>query len=117
MARKSKSKRERRRSSHARMYPMRNRHHILPRSRNGGNERENIILLRVERHESWHYLFGDKTIEEVIELLLRVHRLKGRCTSAFGACLMELRHDYRRQDSNVHPFVLPEPRDRVSRVH
>jgi|ERR1044071_288763 hypothetical protein len=107
MASKSKSKRERRRSSHARMYPMRNRHHILPRSRDGGNERENIILLRVERHESWHLLFSDRTIEEVIELLIRVHRIKGRCTKPLtGFCASEVMYADRRQDSNISPSMV-----------
>src|ERR1044072_250172 len=90
---KHRGKRKRRR------YPMRNRHHILPKSRKGGNEQENILLLRVQRHDAWHYLFGDKTIEAAIALLFRVHRAKGRCTGKLARCLLEVRHDNRRQAS------------------
>jgi hypothetical protein len=71
-------------------YPMRNKHHILPKSRDGGNEPENLLLLKVQKHQAFHYLFGDRTIEEAIELLLRVHRAKGRCTKALvGKCVIE----------------------------
>ena len=108
-------KRIKRRSTQARMYPMRNKHHILPRSREGGNERENIVLLRIERHESWHLLFGDKTIEEVIGLLLRVHRIKGRCTNRLtGYCALEAMYGTEREASHQPASVLsPE----LWRVH
>ena len=96
---------------------MRNKHHILPRSRDGGNERENIILLRIERHESWHLLFGDKAIDEVIGLLIRVHRIKGRCTKPLtGFCTTEAMYCDRRQDSNVYPALVSEQGTRMSGV-
>jgi hypothetical protein len=77
-----KHRRRRRKSTAARQYPMRNKHHIQTKARGGNSERENILLLKVERHEAWHYLFGQKNIEEIIALLIRVHRLKGRCIYA-----------------------------------
>ena len=87
---KHRGKRGRRHSTDNRRFPMRNRHHILPKSRNGGREPENMLLLRVQRHEAFHYLFGDKTLEEAIVLLLRVHRAKGRCTKKLlGKCVIE----------------------------
>jgi hypothetical protein len=39
-------------------------------------------LLKLDRHFYWHKLFGNKTLEEVISLLQRVHRAKGRCIYA-----------------------------------
>jgi hypothetical protein len=67
------------------LYPGRNRHHILPESRGGDGERQNLILLKTYRHRAWHRLFGTRTLEEAITLLLRVHRAKGRCLYAlFG---------------------------------
>lgn len=67
------------------LYPGRNRHHILPESRGGEGERKNLLLLKTYRHRAWHRLFGRRTLEEAIALLLRVHRAKGRCLYAlFG---------------------------------
>lgn len=60
-------------------YRGRNKHHLTPRRRGGDNEPENILLLGAFRHMAWHILFGQKTLEEVIRLLQRVHRAKNRC--------------------------------------
>jgi len=64
-----------------------NRHHLTPVSRYGGNETENLLLLNVVRHRAYHNAFRrkngtERTLEEVILLLVRVHRMKGRCLSA-----------------------------------
>jgi hypothetical protein len=72
-----------------------NVHHLTPRSRQGNNEESNLLILKAERHYYWHQLFRkangrERTLEEVITLLLRVHRLKGRCTGAVGICLLEM---------------------------
>jgi hypothetical protein len=93
-------RRRKRKSSAAMQYPMRSKHHLTPKSR-GGEKRNpsNIILLRVERHEAMHYLFGNKTLEEIIQLLLRVHRMKGRCTKKLGLCILEEQNGDRRQNS------------------
>ena len=57
----------------------RNKHHMTPRKRGGDNEAANLLLLCGFRHMAWHILFGQKTLEEVIRLLQRVHSAKNRC--------------------------------------
>lgn len=54
----------------------RNRHHLVPRSRGGYDDLANLLLIDIECHQYWHKVFGNRTLEEVIELLLRVHRAK-----------------------------------------
>ncbi len=56
----------------------RNLHHLTPRSRNGNHTRANLLLIHEDRHVEWHRVFGNLTLEEVIELLLRVQRAKQR---------------------------------------
>lgn len=56
--------------------PMRNRHHLIPRSRGGDDSAENLLMIRADRHELWHQLWGNRTIEEVLYLLRRTIRLK-----------------------------------------
>ena len=63
-------------------YTAKNKHHLTPRSRGGDESEENLFLLKLDRHFYWHKLFGNKTLEEVISLLQRVHRAKGRCPYA-----------------------------------
>jgi hypothetical protein len=46
------------------------RHHLKPRSRGGGNESSNIIMLNWDRHQSLHKTFGNRTLEEIFEVLL-----------------------------------------------
>jgi hypothetical protein len=65
-------------------YTARNKHHLTPRSRGGDESGENLFLLRLDRHFYWHKLFGNKTLEEVISLLQRVHQAKGRCPYAIA---------------------------------
>jgi hypothetical protein len=67
---------------HSAKYPRRNKHHLLPRSRGGDSSPDNLLLLKVNRHFYWHRLFGARSIEEVILLLMRVHQAKGRCLYA-----------------------------------
>jgi hypothetical protein len=63
-------------------YPGRNFHHLLPRSRGGEKTTDNLLLIHIDRHRRWHSLFGTRSLEEVILLLVRVHRAKGRCLYA-----------------------------------
>lgn len=56
----------------------RNLHHLTPRSRGGSNSRRNLLLIDEERHVEWHRVFGNLTLEEVIELLVRLQRAKKR---------------------------------------
>jgi hypothetical protein len=75
--------RSKKRNDHAgRDYTAKNKHHLTPRSRGGDESVENLFLLKLDRHFYWHKLFGNKTLEEVISLLQRVHRAKGRCPYA-----------------------------------
>lgn len=56
----------------------RNRHHLTPKSRGGEGYRYNLLLIGMDRHEAWHRLWGNRTLAEVISLLKRVERAKGR---------------------------------------
>jgi len=69
-------------AAESRDYTARCRHHLTPKSRGGDHSPENLLLLKIDRHFYWHKLFGRRTLEEVIQLLLRVHRVKGRCLYA-----------------------------------
>lgn len=52
------------------------RHHMVPRSRQGCDNLRNL-LIHGHTHRQWHELFGNRTFEEVIQLLIRVQRAKG----------------------------------------
>lgn len=56
----------------------RTKHHLTPKSRGGGNEVSNILLLYETKHRIWHEVFHNRTLEEVIELLIRVQHAKRR---------------------------------------
>ena len=61
-----------------RKHPGRNLHHMRPRSAGGDNSEANLLLIDVEKHELLHKIFGNKTWEEIIQLMIRVSRMKGR---------------------------------------
>lgn len=55
------------------------KHHLTPKCRGGGNTSDNILYLKWKKHHSqWHNLFGNMTLEEIIECLQRIQRMKGR---------------------------------------
>lgn len=54
----------------------RNKHHLRARSHGGRNEKSNILLIKVERHEAYHKLFGNRSLESAIRLLIRILRAK-----------------------------------------
>jgi len=55
----------------------RNHHHfLLPRSRGGGMSLNNLLLIDIEKHEKWHALWGNRTADEILDLLTRVVRAK-----------------------------------------
>lgn len=56
----------------------RNLHHLTPRSRGGDHTRGNLLLIDEERHVEWHRVFGNRTLGEVINLLMRVERAKAK---------------------------------------
>lgn len=62
--------------SRKKRYAGRNRHHLLPRSRGGPNSNDNLLLIKIDRHEAWHKLFGLKDLDEAIALLERVKQWK-----------------------------------------
>jgi hypothetical protein len=80
--RRSTRKRRKFYKQESRRYPGRHFHHLLPRSRGGEKTTDNLLLIHVDRHQKWHSLFGNRSLEEVISLLVRVHRAKGRCLYA-----------------------------------
>lgn len=55
----------------------RNHHHLRPRSRGGTDRNSNLLLIHIDRHEFWHRVFGNRTLDEVIALLHRAKRMKG----------------------------------------
>lgn len=59
-----------------------NKHHLTPKSRKGqpyyGDSYKNLLYIHIESHEAWHKLFQNRTLEEVIELLQRLARIKRR---------------------------------------
>ena len=55
---------------------IKNKHHLVPKSRGGGNHYANLLVMDMERHKALHFLFGTLTLEEIIELLIRVKRIK-----------------------------------------
>lgn len=59
-------------------YQGRNRHHLLPRSRGGSSSPDNLLLIKIERHNAWHEIFGLRNLDEVISLLQRVKHWKQR---------------------------------------
>lgn len=58
------------------------RHHLIPKSRRGDYKKKKIIDTHVTlklyetKHEMWHHLFGNKTLQEIILTLHRVHEIK-----------------------------------------
>lgn len=55
------------------------RHHMTPVSRGGSDKPSNLVWLGWNKHDLLHKLFGNKTLEQSIEVLIRVHRAKARC--------------------------------------
>jgi hypothetical protein len=56
----------------------RNFHHLTPKSRFGSSLPNNLLLIDIEKHEYFHKIFGNMTLEEVIRLLCRLKELKNR---------------------------------------
>jgi hypothetical protein len=53
-----------------------NRHHLKAKANGGQATVQNLLWIYKERHEMWHILFANLSIDEVIELLIRVSRAK-----------------------------------------
>lgn len=54
----------------------RNLHHNIARARGGSNENWNLILLKIEKHDLLHRVFGLRTLKEIIAILERLDRMK-----------------------------------------
>src|SRR5574343_856782 len=49
---------------HNRHYKGRNRHHFFrAKSRGGGSDKRNLLLIDIERHRNWHAVFGNMGAE------------------------------------------------------
>ena len=63
----------------------RNYHHLTPRCRKHapyhGDRENNVVLFDITRHCAWHMVFGNRTLEEVIDLLQRLARMKRRISN------------------------------------
>lgn len=55
-------------------YKGRNYHHLRPRQRGGKDNEGNLLLIDIEKHIYWHKIFKNKTLDEVIGLLIRLSR-------------------------------------------
>jgi len=53
-----------------------NRHHLKNKCRGGQSVESNLLWIDIERHKAWHILFRNLNLDEVIDLLIRVRRLK-----------------------------------------
>lgn len=47
----------------------RTRHHIIPRSKGGSDNPENIVLVLKSKHEQYHKLFGNMNPVEIMHYL------------------------------------------------
>lgn len=65
------------------------RHHIKNKSRGGSSIASNLIILTEVHHRSWHSLFQDMNLDEVIAVLTRI-RDKKRLAKKFWKSLKEI---------------------------
>lgn len=77
MKNKDKPKREKR-SKHRfqKRAEFSDQHHLRPSSRGGTSVESNLILLDAYRHDAWHLLFKNLTLDEIITLLMRLKHIK-----------------------------------------
>lgn len=54
------------------MKAKKDRHHLIPKGRFGQDLDSNMILIKRYRHVSWHQLWGNLTLKEIITLLKKV---------------------------------------------
>jgi len=53
-----------------------NRHHVIPKSRHGTFAPMNIVHWDINKHRAFHFLFGNRTLEEAAEYLRHMNQLK-----------------------------------------
>ena len=47
------------------------RHHIIPKSRGGSSNPDNMARVSVKKHRVYHELFDNRTPDEIVEYLSR----------------------------------------------
>lgn len=47
------------------------KHHLRPRSRGGSNSPKNLVMIWRDKHDSLHLLFGNSTLDEILQILLK----------------------------------------------
>lgn len=47
------------------------RHHVRPRSQGGKWQKINIVKVPQGKHNAYHYLFGNRTPEQIMEYLMK----------------------------------------------
>jgi hypothetical protein len=53
------------------------KHHLVPKSKGGNGDKNNLLRLWSDKHEAFNILFGsDATIDEAIALLYRLKRIR-----------------------------------------
>jgi len=55
-----------------------NKHHLTPKSRGGLARPYNLLRIDIQKHQCWHKIFKNLTLEEVIAELQRLKRMKRR---------------------------------------
>lgn len=88
------------------------RHHIVPRSREGSDNRDNIAMLRDNVHVAFHIVFDNLTPDEQISRLMAINgtALRGEFREKV-AKILEKGPDYAYRDG----VFVPEWYDRVNR--
>ncbi len=54
------------------------KHHIIPRSRGGNGNGDNILKITRRFHEAWHIVFGNMTPEEAIRFIEIIFSIEGK---------------------------------------
>ena len=57
-------------------YKGRNYHHLTAYSNGGASSPDNELLIDMHIHKTWHKIFGNRSLSEVISLLQRLQRMK-----------------------------------------
>lgn len=82
---------------HIKHYKDRNRHHLIPKSRGGKANDQNMLLMDTQKHALWHQLWGNRTIGEVLSLLTRMERMKSHQST----------HEHENPDNSCDLYQLP----------
>jgi hypothetical protein len=53
-------------------------HHLTPKCRGGESIRSNLLNMDCYKHDALHLLFGNRTLEEIIEFLQEIKRRKDK---------------------------------------